>query len=54
VAALRGFSIGEGRLAWVTPPGQDGEASHVHVLAWTADEFGQIRSTAMERPVVAR
>ncbi|HSO29103.1 MAG TPA: hypothetical protein VLS28_04320, partial [Candidatus Sulfomarinibacteraceae bacterium] len=54
VAAIRGFSIGEGRLAWVTPPGQDGEASHVQVLAWTDADFGQVRSMAMDRPVVAR
>jgi hypothetical protein len=54
VAALRGFSIGEGRLAWVTPPGQDGEASHVHVLAWTDDEFGQVRSIAGDRLLVVR
>lgn len=54
VAALRGFSIGESRLAWVTPPGQDGEASHVQVLAWTGDEFGQLRSIAAEGAFVVR
>jgi hypothetical protein len=54
VAALRGFSIGEGRLAWVTPSGQDGDASHVHVLAWTGDEFGHLRSIAAERAFVIR
>ncbi len=54
VAALRGFSIGEGRLAWVTPPGQDGTASHVHVLAWTGDDFGQSRSIAAEGAFVVR
>ncbi len=54
VAAIRGFSIGESRLAWVTPPGQDGESSHVQVLAWTGDEFGQGRGTAGERLVVVR
>ncbi|MCI0582676.1 MAG: hypothetical protein L0227_07245 [Chloroflexi bacterium] len=52
--ALRGFSIGEGRVAWVTPPGQNGEASHVHVLAWTGDEFGQVRSIAADRLFVVR
>jgi hypothetical protein len=52
--ALRGFSIDEGRLAWVTPPGQDGEASHVQVLAWTGDEFGQVRSIAADRLFVVR
>jgi hypothetical protein len=52
--ALRGFSIDEGRLAWVTPPGQDGESSHVHVLAWTGDEFGQVRSVAADWLFVVR
>ena len=52
--ALRGFSIGEGRLAWVTPPGQDGESSHVRVLAWDGDEFGEVRSIAADRLVVVR
>ena len=54
VAAMRGFSIGEGRLAWVTPPGQDGDASHVQVLAWEGDEFGHVRSIAANRFVVVR
>jgi hypothetical protein len=54
VAALRGFSIGEGRLAWVTPPGQDGESSHVHVLGWDGEEFGQVRSIAADRFFVVR
>jgi hypothetical protein len=53
-SALRGFSIDAGRLAWVTPPGQDGEASHVHVLAWTQDEFGQVRSVATDKVFVVR
>jgi hypothetical protein len=53
-AALRGFSIEAGRLAWVTPPGQDGESSHIHVLAWDGDEFGQVRSIAADRLVVVR
>jgi len=52
--ALRGFSIDEGRLAWVTPPGQDGESSHVQVLAWTGDEFGQVRSVAADSLFVVR
>ena len=29
-----GFSIGNGRLAWATPPGQDGEGSRVQIVAW--------------------
>lgn len=44
VAALRGISISEGRLAWVTPPGQDGQGSHVQVLGWRGASFGQIRT----------
>ncbi len=54
VAALRGVSIGNGRLAWVTPPGQDGQGSHVQVLAWRAREFGQIRTIQGDRFLVAR
>jgi len=38
-AALPGFSIGKGRLAWATPP-QNGDGSRVHVLAWTRDAVG--------------
>jgi hypothetical protein len=54
VAALRGFSIDAGRLAWVTPPGQDGESSHVHILAWMGDEFGQVRSITADGAFVVR
>jgi hypothetical protein len=42
--ALPGFSLADGRLAWVTPPGQDGQASRVQVLAWTGDEVGSIET----------
>jgi len=44
VPALRGFSIDAGRLAWVTPPGQDGEESRISVLAWRDDLFGRAES----------
>ena len=44
VAALAGFSIGKGRLAWATPPGQDGKGSRVQVVAWTKDSVGSIES----------
>jgi hypothetical protein len=54
VPALRGFSIAEGRLAWVTPPGQDGEASRVAVLGWTGDDFGQANSDSARRLVLVR
>ena len=43
VPALHGFSIAAGRLAWVTPPGQDGEESRVSVLGWSNDDFGQVK-----------
>ncbi|MBI2781615.1 MAG: PD40 domain-containing protein [Chloroflexi bacterium] len=42
--ALRRFSIGIGRLAWVTPSGQDGQDSTVQVLGWSSNDFGEIRS----------
>ena len=42
--ALAGFSIGDGRLAWATPPGQDGEGSRVQVLAWSGENAGKIDS----------
>ncbi|MEK6719040.1 MAG: hypothetical protein AABZ33_00055 [Chloroflexota bacterium] len=42
--ALRGFSLERGRLAWITPPGQDGEGSRLHVVAWSLDRFGTIES----------
>lgn len=54
VVAARGFSIDTGRLAWVTPPGQDGAASHVQVLAWTGDEFGLLQSVPAEGALVVR
>ncbi|MBI3750850.1 MAG: zf-HC2 domain-containing protein [Chloroflexi bacterium] len=44
VVATRGFSIQEGRLGWVTPTGQDGQPSSVHVLGWSGDEFGQVQT----------
>ena len=42
--ALRRFSIGENRLAWVSPSGQDGHESTLQVLGWSGDTFGQIES----------
>ncbi|HEX5239614.1 MAG TPA: hypothetical protein VFW20_01335, partial [Candidatus Limnocylindrales bacterium] len=44
VRALKGVSIDTGRLAWVTPPGQDGNQSTVQVLAWANDDFGQVET----------
>ncbi len=54
VAALRGVSINSGRLAWVTPPGQDGEGSHLEVLGWNGREFGQVRTIQAEHLFVVR
>jgi hypothetical protein len=42
--ALRRFSIDFGRLAWVSPSGQDGQESSVQVLGWSNDAFGEIRT----------
>ena len=44
VAALAGFSIGKGRLAWATPRGQDGQGNRVQVVAWTKDSVGSVES----------
>jgi hypothetical protein len=50
--ALPGFSIGSGRIAWATPSGQDGEGSHVEVLAWKGTDSGQVQSAPGEEQVV--
>ena len=42
--ALAGFSMGSDRLAWATPPGQDGEGSRLQVLAWSGENAGKIDS----------
>lgn len=54
VPALAGFSIGEGRLAWVTPPGQDGEGSRVQVVAWSPDGVGSVETAPGEDVIVVR
>ncbi|MEO8468706.1 MAG: hypothetical protein ABI573_03450 [Chloroflexota bacterium] len=54
VAALRGVSMDKGRLAWVTPPGQDGEGSHVQVLGWHGRSFGQVRTIQADKLYVVR
>lgn len=48
VTALPGFSIGNGRLAWATPPGQGGEGSRVQIVAWTDDAVGAVESGPVE------
>ncbi|MFM2106276.1 MAG: hypothetical protein RL338_1308 [Chloroflexota bacterium] len=40
--ALAGVSLEPGRLAWATPPGQDGLGSRLQVLAWGPDGAGRI------------
>ena len=52
MTALPGFSIANGRLAWATPPGQDGEGSRVQVVAWTDDAVGAVESGPVEDVVV--
>jgi hypothetical protein len=42
--ALRRFSIDKGRLAWVSPRGQDGQESAVQVLGWRGRNFGEIQT----------
>lgn len=54
VAALPGFSIGFGRLAWASPPGQEGEGSRIQVAAWTADQVGAIESIPVEGAIVVQ
>jgi hypothetical protein len=54
VTALPGFSIGFGRLAWVTPPGQGGEGSRIQIAAWTADEVGAIESIPVNGAIVVQ
>ena len=46
------FSIGFGRLAWVSPPGQGGEGSRIQIAAWTANEVGAIESIPVEGAIV--
>jgi hypothetical protein len=54
VPALRGFSIKAGRLAWVTPPGQDGRQSSVAVLAWKDNDFGHVETIQAQELLVLR
>ena len=54
VPALPGFSIGDGRLAWATPPGQGGEGSRVRIVAWKGDGVGRVETAPGEVLVVIR
>ena len=53
-AALPGFSIGEGRLAWASPPGQEGEGSRIRIVAWSGDGVGSVESAPGEDLVIIR
>ncbi len=50
--AMPGFSIASDRLAWATPPNQDGDGSQVEVLAWTKDDSGKVQSAPGDEHVV--
>lgn len=54
VTALPGFSIGFGRLAWASPPGQGGEGSRIQIAAWTSDEVGAVESIPVEGAIVVQ
>lgn len=54
VPALPGFSIGDGRLAWATPPGQGGEGSRLQIVAWSDTDVGRVESAPGEDLVVIR
>lgn len=54
VPALPGFSIGEGRLAWATPPGQGGEGSRVQIVAWSEGGVGTVETAPGEDLIVVR
>lgn len=54
VPALRRFSIDTGRLAWVSPSGQDGQDSAVQVLGWTGNEFGEMRAIPAKQMYLVR
>jgi hypothetical protein len=42
VVALPGFSLGSDRIAWASPPGQNGQGSTLSVFAWSEDGSGSI------------
>jgi hypothetical protein len=54
VPALPGFSIGTGRLAWATPPGQGGEGSRIQIVAWTEEAVGAVESIPVEGAIVVQ
>ncbi len=54
VAALPGFSIAKGRLAWASPPGHDGEGSRIQIVAWSGEGVGSVESAPGEDIIVIR
>ena len=54
VPALPGFSIADGRLAWVTPRGHDGEGSRIQIAAWSGGGVGVVESSPGDSLVVIR
>jgi len=42
IAALPGLSLGSDRLAWASPPGQNGQGSAISVYAWSEDGAGSL------------
>ncbi len=54
VPALPGFSMGDGRLAWATPPGQGGEGSRLQIVAWNDADVGRVESAPGGDLVVIR
>ena len=42
IAALPGLSLGSDRLAWASPPGQNGQGSTLSVYAWSDDGAGSV------------
>ncbi|MHB8398820.1 MAG: zf-HC2 domain-containing protein [Candidatus Limnocylindrales bacterium] len=45
-AVLPGIAIGQGHLAWATPPGPAGQGSRLVVYAWTGADPGRVDSQA--------
>jgi hypothetical protein len=54
VTALPGFSIGLGRLAWASPPGQGGEGSRIQIAAWTEGQVGATESIPVTGAIVVQ
>ncbi len=54
VAALPGFSIARGRLAWASPPGQEGEGSRIQIVAWSGEGVGSVESAPGEDLIIIR